>query len=109
MTNRVKNNDIPISTIFGGVCAVPNACRNKDITTIILIKDVIIINNDGNKVKAVIKTSTWSVRLYSETPDESSVILSIGKPCCAKADVGVRKMNICSPTTERAKRVDFLN
>jgi len=49
------------------------------------------------------------VRLYSETPDGPSVILSIGKPCCAKANVGVRIINISGPKIERAKRIGSLN
>ena len=53
-------------------------------TMIILTKEVIIINNDGNKVRTVMRTSICRVRLYSEAPDASVVTETAGRPCWAR-------------------------
>tara|TARA_B100000989_G_C19523622_1_gene465593 strand:+ start:2152 stop:2487 length:336 start_codon:yes stop_codon:yes gene_type:complete len=76
---KERNSEIPTSTVFGGVCAVPIACRSRDITIIILTKDVIIIRSDGSNVSTVIKIRIWSVRLYS-VPSAVWLILMAGSP-----------------------------
>ena len=51
--NIVKNNANPISIWFGIDCCAPNAFFKNENTTIILVKDVIIIIIEGNNVKIV--------------------------------------------------------
>ena len=64
---------------------MPIACRKSDITMITRTKEVIIINKDGSSVNTVIKINTCNVKLYSVAPLGSSVILTNGKPVCAKS------------------------
>ena len=54
---KVRNNAKAISTWLGGVCWVPNACLNIDITITILVKDVMPNNNEGSIVNADIKSN----------------------------------------------------
>ena len=76
---KERNSEIPTNTVFGGVCAVPIACRSRDITIIIRTKDVIIINSDGSNVSTVIKMRIWRVRLYS-VPSTVWLTLMAGSP-----------------------------
>ena len=93
MTNRVRNKEIPTKTVFGGVWPVPRAWRNSDMTIIILTKEVIIINNDGNNVSTVIRTSICRVRLYSDAPDASVVTETAGRPWARRGVAGAIKIS----------------
>ena len=82
MGDIIKNerkSEIPTRTVFGGVCAVPIACRRRDITIIIRTKDVIIINSDGSNVNTVINMRICRVRLYS-VPSTVWLTLMAGSP-----------------------------
>ena len=93
MGDIIKNerkSEIPTRTVFGGVCAVPIACRRRDITIIIRTKDVIIINSDGSNVSTVIKMRICRVRLYS-VPSAVWLTLMAGSPVWPMAADVARK------------------
>ena len=50
--------------MLGGVCAVPSAILKRDITIIILTKEVIINKIDGNRVIVVTSARISKDRLY---------------------------------------------
>jgi len=53
MMNRVKKNDNPIKTIFGGIVVKPSACLKREKTIKMRVKLVNNISAAGKKLSAV--------------------------------------------------------
>ena len=79
MMNSVRKSARPTSTVLGGVCAVPSACRSKDSTMMMRTNEVIISSSDGSSVSVVINASNCKVRLYC-CPPLPLETLTMGKP-----------------------------
>ena len=77
---KVKNNAKAIKTWLGGVCWVPKACLNIDITITILVNDVIPNNIDGKIVKADINSNICNDREYVVPPLSLASTFKAGKP-----------------------------
>ena len=59
--------------MLGGVCPVPRAWRNSDMTMMTRTNEVIIKSSEGNSVSAVISASNWSVRGGSPSDVASTI------------------------------------
>ncbi|EGG95025.1 hypothetical protein IMCC1989_1975 [gamma proteobacterium IMCC1989] len=70
--NNVKNKARLISTVFGGVCCIPNAMRNIERTTIIRINDVITTIAAGAKLNAVMPINIFTAFAMSALSSEKS-------------------------------------
>ena len=78
MMNSDRNKAMPMSTWFGGVCAVPSACRSNDRTIMMRVNEVIKIRIDGNSASTVINSSSCKDKLYSVPSSLTSRIFSAG-------------------------------
>jgi hypothetical protein len=54
ITKNVRNNESPMTTVFGGTVCPPKACRKKERTTTMRVNDVTIINKAGRKERKLI-------------------------------------------------------
>jgi len=54
ITKKVRNRASPITTGFGGTVCPPKACRKKESTTTIRVKEVTIIKTAGKKERKLI-------------------------------------------------------
>jgi hypothetical protein len=63
---KVKNIARPIITGLGGICWPPRACRRKESTTTILVKEVNMMSIAGRRDKKLImrKTSTRWLSMF---------------------------------------------
>ena len=59
MMKKLRNSESPISTWFGGDCAVPSAWRRIASTMTMRVKDVMLSSTAGSSVSSVISRSTW--------------------------------------------------
>ena len=90
----VKNNAKAINTWFGGVCCVPSACLNMDITITILVKEVIPNNNEGRIVKADINNNICKEREYVVPPLSLVCTFNAGSPPKSSCDWRSLKKNM---------------
>ncbi|MNF87094.1 hypothetical protein D3C84_695520 [compost metagenome] len=65
MMKKDMKRAMPISTWLDGLCCRPMACLRIPSTTMIRVKEVIMMTMAGRKESAVISASTCRVRLYS--------------------------------------------
>ncbi len=59
---NVRNKARDITTVLGGVCWTPMAVRMNDNTTIMRVKEVIIIKIEGASESTVISATIWISR-----------------------------------------------
>ena len=79
MMNKVRNSEMPTSTLLGGVWPVPRAWRRMDMTMMMRTNEVIISKSEGSRVSVVINASSCKDRLYCESLP-LPVTLIIGMP-----------------------------
>ena len=61
MTNKVRNKEIPMIIWLEGVCGVPIAWRRKERTMTNRVKEVVMINKAGARVRTVSRKTICSV------------------------------------------------
>ena len=59
MIRNVRNSAIEVITCDGGNCCVPSACRSKPSTTMMRMKQVVIISTAGARLMTVSSSITW--------------------------------------------------
>ena len=89
ITSTVRNSEIPVSTMFGGVCCRPSAWRKSDSTITIRVNEVSITSSAGASVTNANSAASssgsaarllWMLRSNAQAQAGAAAINAAGTP-----------------------------